>query len=160
VYQPIFAAGPNQEGFTLQEKAALETQVTDATAKNYADASTAVNQKLATLGGGTMALPSGATAQIQAQIAQSAAQEQSAERLNITSQDYAQGYNKWLEAGQGMFGISNALNPAQYMSVANQGGSAASTTANDIATQSNAWINAAIGAAGAIGGGALSGRRP
>lgn len=155
VAAPIFAAGPSQEGFAPQEKAALETQATQGTAATYAKAATAVNENLAAAGGGNLAIPNGAADQIKAQVAESAAQTESAEKLQITGADYQQGYQNWLTAGNQMMGVSGQLNPTAYGSTANQGGSAAASTANQIAEESNSWINAAIGAAGAIGGGAL-----
>jgi hypothetical protein len=155
VYAPIFASGPSQEGFAPAEKAALNTEVTEGTASEYKNASTAVNDKLATLGGGDMALPNGATAQIQGQIAQSAAQTAAQQRTQITQANYNQGYQNWLTASQGLFGINQSLNPTSYSGAATSAGSAAGTTANQIATENNSWINAALGAAGAIGTGVI-----
>jgi hypothetical protein len=155
VYGPIFAAGPSQEGFAPEEKAALNTQVTEGTAQSYKNASTAVNEKLATLGGGNLALPNGATAQIQAQVAEAAAQTESQQRSQITEADYNQGYQNWLQASTGLTGVSNALNPVAYSGAATSAGGQAANTANQIASENNSWINAALGAAGAIGTGVI-----
>lgn len=152
VYQPIFQAGPSQEGFSPEEKASLETGVIDRTATNYQTAARAVNEQLMAQGGGNIAIPSGATAQIQAGVAQSAAQEQSREEGQITQANWSAGYQNWLNAGKGMFGISDQLNPLGYSNAATSAGSESAKTANQIAEQSNSWLNAAIGAAGTIGG--------
>jgi len=158
-YAPIFASGPSQEGMSTQEKAALYTSATENAASEFSKASTAVNEKLATLGGGNMALPNGATAQIQANVSQAAAAEASREKTQITQADYAKGYQNWLTAGQGLFGINQSLNPVAYSGAATGAGSATASTANQIAAESNSWINAAIGAAGDIGG-AVIGENP
>lgn len=155
-YTPIFASGPSQEGFSPAEKAAYQTQITEGTAQSYAQASQAVNEKLATLGGGQLALPNGATAQIQAQVAQSAAEKESQQRLQVTQADYNQGYQNWLQASQGLFGVNQSLNPVAYSGAATGAGTAAGTTANQIATENNSWMNAALGAAGAIGSGVVA----
>jgi len=155
VSQPIFAAGPSQEGYSPEEKAAMETQVTEGTAQNYAKAARAVGDQLAAAGGGNLAIPNGAADQIKASVATSSAQEESREQSQITQNDWQQGYQNWLQAGQNMMGVAGQLNPVAYSGAATGAGSAASSTANQIAEESNSWINAAIGAAGAVGGGLI-----
>jgi hypothetical protein len=155
VSQPIFAAGPSQEGYSPEEKAAMETQVTEGTAQNYAKVATALGDQMAAAGGGNLAIPNGAADQIKAGVATSAAQEESREQSQITQNDWQQGYQNWLQAGQNMMGVAGQLNPVAYSGAATGAGSAASSTANQIAEESNSWINAAIGAAGAVGGGLI-----
>jgi hypothetical protein len=157
VYQPIFAAGPSQEGFSPEEKANLNTQVTDQTAQNYGQAAQAVGEQLAAQGGGNIAIPSGATATIKGQLASSAASQEASERLGITQGSYEQGYQNWLNAAQGMTNAAKMTDPVGFSGAATSAGGAAASTANQIATQQNSWINAAIGAAGNIGGMALGG---
>lgn len=157
VYAPIFQKGPSQEGFSPEEKATLNTQVTEGTAADYAQAAQAINQKLAAQGGGNIAIPSGASSAIQADVATSAAQQEASQRLGITQASYAQGYQNWLNAAAGMGNINSALNPVAYSGAATNAGNSAATTANEITQANNSWINAAIGAAGAIGGGMASG---
>jgi hypothetical protein len=157
VYAPIFTKGPSQEGFSPEQKAALATQIKEGTATNYAQAAQATNANLAATGGGNLVIPSGQQAQMKAQVAQAAAQEESGEQLQATNANYAQGYNNWLQAGQGLFGISGQMNPLGYGEQVNTAGKNAADTANQIATQQNSWINAAIGAAGTIAGGWATG---
>jgi len=156
-YAPIFSKGPSQEGFSPEEKAALNTQVTEGTAQSYADAAQAVNEQLAAQGGGNMVIPSGATDTIKAAMAQSAATNAANQRLGIKQASWQQGYQNWLNAAQGMTNAAGLINPVAYSGAATNAGSAASSTANEIAQANNSWINAAIGAAGAIGGGMASG---
>lgn len=159
VYAPIFNKGPNQEGFSQQELNSMETGVTEGTANNYAQASKAVGENLAAEGGGNVDIASGGAAQLKAQVATSAAQTESQEQQQITQADWQQGYNEWLQAAQGMNSTAGFLNPIGYSGAATNSGSAASTTANQIAEENNSWVNAALGAAGSIGG-AVVGENP
>lgn len=153
IYEPILAAGPNQQGFSAAEKNSLDTQAIEGTAQNYQGAAKAVNEQIASEGGGNTYLPSGAATQLKAETAAASAQQESSEEQQITQADYQQGYNEWQQAASGLSGVASELNPVGYSGAATGAGSAAATTANQIAEENNSWINAAIGAAGAVGGG-------
>lgn len=157
IYEPIFAKGPSQEGFSTEEKASLNTSVTEGTAQNYAQAAQAVSEKMAAQGGGNIVAPSGAASAIQASIATAAAQQESTQRLGITQASYQQGYQNWLQAAAGMGNMASMVNPNAFSQSATSAGGAAASTANQIAQENNSWINAALGAAGMIGGGMMSG---
>lgn len=156
-FQSIFALGPSQEGYSEAEKANLETQVIEGTAKNYTQAAQAVGARLAAGGGGAY-MPSGAADVMKLDTSLSAAQEKQSEESQILEGSYAQGRQNWQNAATGLLSIAGGYNPLGFENAATSAGSAASTTANDIAQQQNSWINAAIGAAGTIGGG-LAGRK-
>jgi hypothetical protein len=156
-FQSIFQLGPSQEGFAPAEEQALTGQAIAGTATNYAAAAKAVNEQLAAQGGGNSLVGSGGAAQLKAETAQAAAGQESQELTQIKEANYQQGYKQWLAAGQGLGEIGAAENPLGFEGAATSAGSAAGTTANQIAQENNSWINAAIGAAGAIGGGFLSG---
>jgi hypothetical protein len=149
VYAPILAKGPNQQGFSDAERADLNAQTVEGTAQNYAGASRALNENLAASGGGDIPLTSGQGAQLKGQVAASSAATQSEEESQIQQADYAQGYNLFQNAGNMMMGVSGQLNPTAYSGAAIGAGSAAASTANQIAQENNSWINAAIGAVGA-----------
>jgi hypothetical protein len=151
-FKSIFAMGPSQEGFAPGEKQDLDTQVIEGTAQNYSQAARAVNRQIAAGGGGPM-MPSGAADELKLDTAVSSAQEQSREESQVKQADYAQGYNEWQQAGAGLTNIAAGENPLGYIGATTSAGGAAADTANQIATQQNSWINAAIGAAGAVGGG-------
>lgn len=154
-FTPILKAGIGQQGFTPQEMAALNTQATEGVAQNYAAANKAVNEKMASLGGGNEFLPSGATAQINADIAQSAAQQRSAEQTQITEANYAQGRQNYLTAAGVLGGLPGVLSPTTAQAgVANEAGTAAANTANQIAQQNNSWMGL-VG--GVLGGAAQAG---
>jgi hypothetical protein len=152
-FQSIFALGPSQEGFSTDETNVLNATAVAGTATNYANASKAVGEKLAAEGGGNEVIGSGGAAQLKAETAQSAAGELSREQTQIKEADYEQGYKQWMNAGQGLENIAAGENPLGYEGAATGAGGAAGTTADQIAQQQNSWINAALGAAGAIGGG-------
>lgn len=156
-YTPIFAKGPSQEGFSPEEKAALNTTITDQTAQGYTQAAQATNEQLAAQGGGNVAIPSGAAATIKGQLASSAASQEASARLGVTQASYQQGYQNWLNAATGMNTMAQMVSPTQFTTAATGTGNAAASTANQIAQENNSWVNAAIGAAGNIGAAALTG---
>jgi hypothetical protein len=156
-FQSIFDLGKNQEGFSQEEKDTLNSQAIEGTATNYKQAATAVNENLAAEGGGNESMPSGGADQLKQEVANSAAGNESQQETQIKEADYNQGYQQWLSAGQGLEAIAAGDNPLGYQQNQTSAGSAASTTANQIASEDNSWINAAIGAAGTIGKGVMSG---
>lgn len=152
IYSPILAKGPNQQGFSQEELDSLNTGAVEGTAENYESAAKAVNEEVAAEGGGNADLPSGGATELKAQTAAAAAQQESSEENQIEEADYSQGYNEWQNAATGLATVAGQLNPTAYENAATSAGSATSTTANEIAQENNSWINAAIGAAGSIGG--------
>lgn len=156
-FQSILSKGPNAKGFSDEERNDLNAQAVEGTAENYAHAAKAVNENLAARGGGDNPLVGGEEAQLKELVAASSAGEQSQEESQIKSADYKQGYNEWRDAGAGLEAIAAGDNPLGYENAATSSGSAASTTADDIAKENNSWVNAAIGAAGAVGEGWATG---
>lgn len=151
-FESIFKLGPSQEGFSDAETNDLNAQAVAGTATNYAQAAKAVGESLAAEGGGNDLISTGGSAQLKAEVAESAARSESQQLSQIKQANYQQGYNQWLNAGQGLEAIASGENPLGYQSGATESGKAAGTTANQIAEENNSWINAALGAAGAIGG--------
>jgi hypothetical protein len=154
VYDPILAKGPNQEGFSTAEENNLNAQATEGTATNYAGAAKAVNEELASEGGGTNPLPTGGATQLKEEVAASAAAQQSGEENQIIQANYAQGYNEFEGATQALATASGELSPTSYESAATSAGSAAEQTANQINQEENSWEAPVLGAIGAIGGAA------
>jgi hypothetical protein len=156
-FQSIFALGPNQKGFNQEEENTLNASAVQGTATNYSAAAKAVNENLAAEGGGNSDITVGGQAELKSEVAQSAAAQQSGQLTQIKEANYQQGYQDWLNAGQGLETIAAGQNPIGYENAATGAGGAASTTANQIAQENNSWINAAIGAAGSIGAGWATG---
>jgi hypothetical protein len=159
IYDPILAAGPSQEGFSEAEKQNLEAQTVEGTAENYKSASKALGEKIGAQGGGDIPGLTGSQAQLEEELAASSAGSKSQQENQIVQADYAQGRSNFAGATAAEFGVSGELNPTAYNNSATGAGDAASKTANDIAQAQNSWINAALGAAGAIGG-AVIGENP
>lgn len=155
-FQSIFDMGPSQEGFSAEETNNLDAGAIESTATNYGNAATAINENLAALGGGNAPITVGAQEQMKANVATSAAGELSKEQRQIKQANYNQGYQDWLQSAQGLSNIAAGENPLGYEGAATSAGSAAGTTADQIAQEENSWINAAIGAAAGIGEGAIT----
>jgi hypothetical protein len=156
VYNPILAKGPNAEGFSPAEQAALDAQAEQGTATNYTQAARAVGENIAAEGGGNNALPAGGGTQLKEEVAESAAGQESGEEQQILQANYATGEKEFENAGTELAVASNQLNPAGYASAATGEGSAAETTANQINQEKNSWMAPVLGALGSIGSGAMS----
>lgn len=156
-FKSILEKGPNQGGFSAPELEDLNSQAVEGTAENYEHASTALNEGEAARGGGSTSLPNGVEQQERESLAASAAGTESKQESEIKQADYGQGYDEWKSAGAGLMGIATGENPLGYEGAATNAGNAAGTTANQIAEQDNSWITAALGAAGAVGGGFAQG---
>jgi hypothetical protein len=156
-YSPILAAGPNQYGFTPGEENNLESEATEGVATDYKNASQALKEQQAARGGGDTYLPSGVDDTESENLLASAAAQRSSEGLQIKQAGYAQGNQNFKDATQALTGEQSILNPQGAASVATTGGSAAGTTANQIASENESWEAPLIGAAGAVGGAALTG---
>ena len=150
-YAPILAGGPNQMGYSQDELNTLNAQAVNGTAQNYNQAAKAVNESLAAEGGGNSPLTNGAQTQLKAETAASAASQESSEETQILESGYQQGYTEFTNATGALEAVAAGYNPTGFESGANSAGSAAGTTANQIAQENNSWVNAAIGAAGSLG---------
>jgi hypothetical protein len=157
VLDPILNAGPNQQGFSAAELNDLNAQAVEGTAENYSAAGKAVGENLAGEGGGDNPLPSGAQTQLKQQAANSAAEQESSEETQIQGANYQQGRENFTNAEQGEMAIAAGENPTAYSSAAINAEGTAGSEANAIASENTSWINAAVGAAGAIGTGIATG---
>ncbi len=151
-FQSIFDMGPNQQGFNESELNMLNAQAVEGTATNYAGAAKAVNENLAAEGGGSYELPTGAQAELKQQVANSAAQTESGQETQIQEANYNQGLRNWQNAAGGLETIAAGQNPVGYENAETSAGSAAGTTEQQIANEDTSWINAAVGAGGAVAG--------
>lgn len=156
-FKSIFDMGPSQKGFSDAESNNLNSQAVAGTAQNYSAAAKAVGENLAAEGGGNTPVTVGGQEEMKAQVAESAAANESAQETQIEEGNYEQGRQNWVNAGEGLESIAAGENPTAYENAETGAGSAAGTTEEQIAQEDNSWINAAIGAAGAIGGGIMTG---
>lgn len=156
VLQPIVDKGPSQRGFSDAEHTALETTAKESTANNFAQAETALNENIAARGGSDF-LPSGADLQLKEGLVATGAAAQSQQELGIETADWEQGRSNWQAATGALGGVANQFNPNGTASVANESGSAAGTTANQIAEASNSMWGSVIGGLSGIAGSAVGG---
>jgi hypothetical protein len=160
-FSPILAAGPNQQGFSPAENAALNTQAMNQSSANYKNAATATQSAEAGRGGGNAYLPSGVNSEINQQVASGAASNLSQEELGITQANYAQGRQNFNTAAGALSGVANMENPQGGAGAATGAGNSAFSSATTEYNQGNAWMGmvggALGGAASAVTGGLTGG---
>ncbi len=152
-FSPILQAGPGQQGFTNAEQAAMRTNAAENIAGNYQNAAAAVNERMGQQGGGNAYLPSGASAEVNAGLAQAAASQNAAAQNNITQANYAQGLTNFNNAASALGGVAGLQGPTSYIEGANAAGQNAFQSAGTINQENTAWQGAVGGAVGgALGG--------
>lgn len=158
-FEPILAKGPGQMGYTPEELTALRTQAGEGTAQGFSSAQRALQQRLATQGGGTsnVNITSGGSRDIQQQLAAATAAEQSKENLGITTAGYDVGRQMYAGAVQGEQGLAAGWNPNAFSSSTVNAGSAYASEANTIAQQQNQMWGSILGALGGVAGQAAGG---
>jgi hypothetical protein len=141
---PIVEAGPNQEGFSAGELAAMNTKALDDNGANYANAARAVNGQLAGKSS-TSGLATGPQEQIKASLASAAAGNTANEELGITNADYAQGNANWARAEGGLEALNGQYNPTGYASGANTANENAFSEANTDQEESEQGLSSLVG---------------
>ena len=157
-FAPIVAAGPSQQGFSPQELSNLNSEAITQTGQEYKNAKEAVGNAQAAVGGGNVALPSGATSEENTQLAANAANQTASELGQITQANYAQGnanYNAAVAGEEALPGVYNASTSAT--GAATSAGTAAANTANQVAQENNSWVSALGGVLGSVAGAATGG---
>lgn len=158
-WAPVLAAGPSQQGFSADQRNALNTQAIEGTGAEYQKASQAVRELQAARGGGNQVLPSGVDEQQQAQIASAAAGDQASKRLNIVNADYAAGRANFSDATSALAGAAGMYAPTSYASAANQAGQNAFGSATQVQQMNNqgSFWNTIGGVLGGAAGAFLGG---
>jgi hypothetical protein len=156
---PIVNAGVGQYGFSGAEDAAMRTQATAGTAAQYQNAKQAAGAGMAAAGGGNQQLPSGAQTEVNSQIAQGAAQQESSQQLGITQAGYAQGRQNYMNAVGAEGNVASQYNPTGYAGQADSATNSAFNQASTVNQQNIAgspW-SIAGGVLGGVAGAAASG---
>src|SRR5208282_1499707 len=151
-FNPILAAGPGQYGFSTGEDTALRSSAADSIARNFSGAQTALNENLASRGGGNTFLPSGASAQLQAGLEGSEATQQATASNTITQAGYAQGNSNFNTAAGVLGGAAQQYNPLGYAGAGTSAGSSAFNSATTLYNQGTAWESALGGIVGGAAG--------
>jgi len=157
-FEPILAAGPGQEGYTVPQKAALESRAITQTGEAYRHAQQAAGERIAASGGGQAVLPAGSTAALQARIAAEGAGATAEQLSNIDLQSAERGRQNWLSAAGVLSGAPSVFNPATGAAEAGtQAGGAAAGTAKSITQANQSWMQPVAGILGGIAGAATAG---
>jgi hypothetical protein len=156
VFQPIFDKGPNQRGFSDEQRTDLKTMATESVAKGYAGAQRTLQGQLAARGGSDF-IPSGADTQMSEGLSALAANERSALNLQIEQADWAAGLDLWKTAAGGLGGVAAQWDPTGMGNMATNAGNAAANTANQIAAADNSIWSSVIGGLSGVAGAAVGG---
>src|SRR5579871_4741783 len=156
VWQPVIDRGINQYGFSLPEDSALRSMATSSIGQQYKNAAAASGERMAAVGGGNVALPSGVENAARRNLAVEAAQADANAQLGITEKGFDVGRENFLNASKIMASAPGELfNPATAASEAATGaGTAASKTQSEISEEEAAASPWSV--VGGILGGAAS----
>jgi hypothetical protein len=153
-FDPIFAAGPSQKGWSAEEATAVNTNTLTTEGQATANALQASNLKTNALGGGNEYVPQGTVKELQTGINVSGAEATATAQQNNLIQNYEQGFKNYELAAQGLESVPSLYSGSTSAAgAANQGGSAAGQTYNEIAQEEYAPWGAALGAASSVAAG-------
>ncbi len=155
---PIANLGPNQQGFSPQELAAMNTQAINASGAAARNAQQAVAGSLAGRGGGgTSGLTSGIDQQIAGAVASSAANQLSGAQEDITQKNYEVGRDNFWKSTAGERSLASAYTPEAYGNLASSTNQSALQDENTLTAERKAAAFAPIGLAMKGVGAALGG---
>jgi hypothetical protein len=140
---PILEAGPNQQGFSAAENAALTGQAINATAANARNAQVVA----ASSAGGNTGVTTGGQKQLQAEIASRAGVGLSGAENQINLTNAELGRQNFFNAESGLAGVAGLENPVGYAGQANNAGGQAfneATTIQNMTNQEQADIGGAV----------------
>jgi len=120
VLAPILQAGPNQTGFSPEERAALNTQAINTTGAAAANARRAIATETAGRNDSGNLPQSGVDQALQERAASAAAGQLASEQLGITEADYATGRANFNQAVGAEEGVSSQFNPVGTGGLANE----------------------------------------
>lgn len=142
----------NPQGFSPEALTTMRTQASDTNARQFTNASQALNTALTARTGATT-LPSGIDAQLKAQIAASGAENETNAQNDITLQNEQLKQQNFWNALNVLGGNAAQFNPTGYANSANSG----SQTVGDLGTAyKNSQSSQLLGALGGIAAGAGS----
>jgi hypothetical protein len=157
---PIVAAGPNQQGFSPEELANLNTQAINTTGAAARNATQAAQTSLAGRGGGgDSGLVSGIDRQIQGSIASSEAGNLADTQNKITAADYATGRDQYKDAVSRVLsphGLADQFDPSGFGVLAGQTNKSAFDEADKVSREQNAKSAAIWGSLSSLAKSGLS----
>jgi hypothetical protein len=130
---PIANLGPNAQGYSPEELAAMNTQAINVSGAAVRNAQQATAGVLAGRGGGgTSGIVSGIEAQIKGSLASAGAQELAGAQNEITQRNYQTGRENFWAATHGEHALAGLYNPAEYGKLAGTETSEALSSENQI----------------------------
>ena len=137
---PVVAGGPGQNGWSAAQSNAVNSQIINQNAAAIKNAGVAVKSDIAGMGGGNIALPSGANIATEEALAAAGAQSESANLTNATIANKTQGQQNWEFATKSAEAAPDMFNPANAATTAATGAGSANLNAQqDINNASNSW---------------------
>jgi hypothetical protein len=133
---PIIQAGPNQQGFSAAENAALNTQAINSSGAAARNARAAAGNFTAGQNN-TSGLESGVTKQINASIDSSAANNLANEQLGITRANYDTGRQNYFAGLNALQGVTSQYNPGEFSGQAQSGFDSSFKMADKIQQEKN-----------------------
>jgi hypothetical protein len=134
--KPIIAAGPNQQGFSPAESAALNTQAINSSGAAARNAKQAAGNFSAGQNNSS-GLQSGVQQQIEGSIDSSSANQLATTQNQITQANYNQGRQNYFAGLNALSSVTSQYDPAQFSSQAGQNFSTAFNQADKIQQEKN-----------------------
>jgi hypothetical protein len=155
---PIANLGPNQQGYSPQELAAMNSQAINNAGAASRNAQQMVGNTLAGQGGGgSSGLVSGIQQQIRGTIASAGANQLANAQNLITEQNYATGRQNFESAVSGEHALAGLYNPEQFGNLASGTNQQALQDANQITQEKQAAAFAPLALGAKLIGGGLTG---
>lgn len=156
-FEPVLAAGPDQNGLSVPELAALKSQAVTNAGNAYRNAARATGERIAASGGGNAVLPSGQSDALMRDVAIAGAGKTADALTNIDIQNKEIGRQNWMNAAGVLAGSLNVFNPSINSNSSTTGsGSAAMSGANTVQQANRQWVGDVTGILGDVAGVASS----
>ena len=131
--QPIISGGPNQQGFSAAENAAMNSQAINNAAMANRNAQVIAGSNV----GGNTGVTTGGQKQLQAQIATGVGNNLSNNLNQITQANYATGRQNFFGAESALSGVASQYNPTAYAGQALNAGNEAFGQASQLQQMKN-----------------------
>jgi len=150
--EPIISGGPNQSGFSAEQKAAMTSSAINNAATANRNAQVIAGSNV----GGNTGVTTGGQKQLQASIATGVGNNLSSNLNTINLQDAELGRQNFFGAESALAGVGAQYNPTGFAGATNSAGGEAAQDFNEIAQEGNQkWADIG-GVVGGLGGIALN----
>lgn len=150
--EPIISGGPNQSGFSAEQKAAMTSSAINNAATANRNAQVIAGSNI----GGNTGVTTGGQKQLQASIATGVGNNLSSNLNNINLQDAELGRQNFFGAESALAGVGAQYNPTGFAGATTSAGGAAAEDLSQINQENNQVFADIGGLAGGLGGIALN----